>query len=570
MVSQGEARMGGQGDPFEASAATIGYLFQLRQALSFCVEQLALGLDWSVAIEAGDDIEVQRDDTTSLWQLKHRALGTKLTDTATDLWKSIRIWATALPTWGTEYERLAFFLLTTADAPVDSAAYYLRPPGTASVRDETKALQLLREARAASSNKALKPSFEAWDELAPQQCIDLLARIQVIDAAPDIDQTTALLNGRAALAVGHDKANAFLQRLDGWFLQRVTEMLRDRSVCPVTGLEFDRVFTDHRNQFRPDNLPIDTDIIDLDADDDRSNQTFVRQLDLAGVGDARIRRAIRDYLRAFAQRSRWSNDNLLHPGELGTYERRLVEEWETRFDIMVDELGEDVAEDDKRREARAIYAWVELEARIPIRPGCDEPFVTKGSYQLLANDLRVGAPRLPSSADGAARTGGRPMTLMSSWSHEERALFNPAFTALVSARVVQGHATKFGYRCPLPIVVTAAVMALQPAVRALLPGTTNASMPKWAEDTEQIRVHMATNAPALSEVVRPGVLFALQMGILAVESAGLILQRRVIPATVTGATPTVVAVQKAAHMLGRWLPTAGDTAMVLTLLGVRP
>jgi hypothetical protein len=162
------------------------------------------------------------------------------------------------------------------------------------------------------------------------------------------------------------------------------------------------------------------------------------------------------------------------------------------------------------------------------------------------------------------------MTTMSSWSHEERALFNPAFTALVSARVVQGHATKHGQICPLPIVVTAAVMALQPAVRALLPGTTGANMPKWAEDNEQIRVRMATNAPALSDVVRPGVLFALQTGVLTVESAGLTLRRRAIPAAITGATPTVVAIQKAANMLGRWLPTAGDTAMVLTLLGVRP
>jgi hypothetical protein len=162
------------------------------------------------------------------------------------------------------------------------------------------------------------------------------------------------------------------------------------------------------------------------------------------------------------------------------------------------------------------------------------------------------------------------MTTMSSWSHEERALFNPAFTALVSARVVQGHATKHGRVCPLPIVVAAAVMALQPAVRALLPSTSGANMPKWAEDHEQVRVHMATNAPALSEVVRPGVLFALQTEILAMNSGGLTLRERAIPAGIKGAAPAVVAIQKAAHMLGRWLPTAGDTAMVLTLLGVRP
>jgi hypothetical protein len=80
----------------------------------------------------------------------------------------------------------------------------------------------------------LKLSFEAWDKLNPQQCSELLARIQALDAAPDIDQTTAFLGGHAVLAVGHDKANAFLQRLDGWFLQRVTAMLRDPAAGPVT------------------------------------------------------------------------------------------------------------------------------------------------------------------------------------------------------------------------------------------------------------------------------------------------------------------------------------------------
>ncbi|MGW4750563.1 three component ABC system middle component, partial [Streptomyces sp. NPDC004290] len=63
-------------------------------------------------------------------------------------------------------------------------------------------------------------------------------------------------------------------------------------------------------------------------------------------------------------------------------------------------------------------------------------------------------------------------------SREERALFNPAFMALVTCRVVQGHQRDEG-SCPLPIAVTAAVMALQPAIRELLPATTRTSLPKW-------------------------------------------------------------------------------------------
>jgi hypothetical protein len=154
-------------------------------------------------------------------------------------------------------------------------------------------------------------------------------------------------------------------------------------------------------------------------------------------------------------------------------------------------------------------------------------------------------------------------------SREERALFNPAFMALVCCRAVQGH-TRHGPSCPLPIAVTAAVMALQPAMRALLPATTGASLPKWAKDNQSVKVLMAANAPALSAVVRPGVLFALQTGVVELgPTAGLELRPRAIPATITGASPHAVAIQKTAHLLGRWLPTAGSTATALTLLGVR-
>lgn len=383
--------MGEQLDLFEASASTVGYLFQLRQALLFCVEQLRSGPDWSVAVEAGDDIEVSHEDGRDFWQLKHRSPGTRITDAASDLWKSLRIWATEWTKHGDSIDAPTFFLLTTADAPQGSAAYRLRPLGTDGARDETKALELLEQARVNSTSKTNKAAYEAWDKLTPSQKRALLARVHVLDAGPDIEQTTAQLIGFANLAVGHEHAEAFVQRLDGWFLQRVVAQLRDRSVGPVTGLEFDEVFSERRDEFRPDNLPIDSDIAELDGTgSEHGDKIFVHQLRLLGVGDNRVRRAVQDYLRAFTQRSLWSNDNLLRPGELGKYERRLVDEWETRFDFMSDELGEQAAEADKVREAKAIYRWVEQEARFAIRPSCDEPFVTKGSYHMLADDMQVG------------------------------------------------------------------------------------------------------------------------------------------------------------------------------------
>ncbi|GAA1033644.1 MULTISPECIES: three component ABC system middle component [Amycolatopsis] len=155
------------------------------------------------------------------------------------------------------------------------------------------------------------------------------------------------------------------------------------------------------------------------------------------------------------------------------------------------------------------------------------------------------------------------------WSREERVLYNPAFIALVCARAVQGHFQVHRTGCPLPLVLTAAVMALQPAIRALLPSA-NASMTQWAENNQAVKVHMSANAPGLLSVVRPGLLFALQTGVLTLESSRLVLRDGAIPATIRKRSPEAASIQKAAHMLGRWLPSGGPTTTVLTLLGVRP
>ena len=78
----------------------------------------------------------------------------------------------------------------------------------------------------------------------------------------------------------------------------------------------------------------------------------MQQLNLADAGEKRIVAAIRDYYRAFEQRSRWLRDDLLVVGDLANYERRLVEEWELVFEAAKDELGVEAAEAVKKQAAR--------------------------------------------------------------------------------------------------------------------------------------------------------------------------------------------------------------------------
>jgi len=155
-------------------------------------------------------------------------------------------------------------------------------------------------------------------------------------------------------------------------------------------------------------------------------------------------------------------------------------------------------------------------------------------------------------------------------SREERALYNPAFTAVLCTRAVQGYDKEYAAPCPLPVAVTAAVMALQPSIRAALPATTGSGLMGWLDANEGVRIAMTRNATALAAVARPGLLFALQTRVLHCTDAGLTLVPRALTKTVNGATPQTIAIQKAAVLLGRWLPSTGSLSTVLTLLGVKP
>ncbi|WP_329574932.1 DUF6521 family protein [Kitasatospora sp. NBC_01250] len=163
------------------------------------------------------------------------------------------------------------------------------------------------------------------------------------------------------------------------------------------------------------------------------------------------------------------------------------------------------------------------------------------------------------------------MTDFAEFSREERALYNPAFTAVLTARAVQGHQVQYGRSCPPAVAVLSSVMALQPSIRQLLPKTIGSGLTRWLEENKSVKAAMAQNATALAAVVRPGLLLALQNRLLEYGDDGhLSVRPKALPTAPTGSTPEVVAIQKASHMLGRWLPSTGSFSTVMTLLGVRP
>lgn len=377
--------------PFSAADAALGYLYQVRVALLWALRSFKDGAQFGVSLETLDDVTFEANGTPAeLLQTKHhRGRLANLTDASPDLWKSLRVWfeghASKAFAPGTFLN-----LITTAKAGESSAAGHLRR----SPRDVEAALKALEGTARSSGNKENASAYGVFLKESPAVRRDIVESIFVLDCASDIADLDHELRMEVMWAVERKHQGAFLERLEGWWFRRVVQQLfHVGSGDRILAEELESQMSDLREQFKQDALPIDEDLLRFTLDDatreGHADSAFVRQIELIGASKARIGAAVRDYYRAFEQRSRWMRNELVFVGELEKFERSLVEEWELVFERMKDELGAEGSEEAKVRAARSLLGWAEV-AVIPIRPAVTTPFVTRGSLHMLANDIRIG------------------------------------------------------------------------------------------------------------------------------------------------------------------------------------
>ena len=371
-----------------AASSTLGYFYQCRYALVEALRRLPDENAISVAIETLDDVVFEAAGSPiDLLQTKHHTSATgNLSDASPDLWKTLRIWIVRL-TDSTFPRDAQFFLITTAACTEGSAAAYLRPRN----RDPAKALERFAATASTSTSATNRLAYRAFNSLSLDQRKHLVTAITVFDRSPPIGELLRELR----IAVFHAAARRFLdsyvQRLEGWWYARVVEQLQHAKPAPILGEELEAESNRIREQFKRDSLPIDDDIMSATLDaTGYQDRLFVEQLKLINVNPNRVVHAIRNYYRAFEQRSRWIREDLLHVGDLDRYEARLIEEWDLMFQQMTDRLGDEAAEEALLHAARDLYNWVELGAHLPVRTAVTEPSIARGTYQILADDLRVG------------------------------------------------------------------------------------------------------------------------------------------------------------------------------------
>lgn len=376
---------------FAAVNPALGYLYQVRAALLWSLQKLRHDESFQVSLEVLDDVAFESgvgDPSTFLQTKHHTSRMAALTDSCSDLWKTLRVWiegtaANQIPSTA------SLHLVTTGTAPANSAASKLKLTG----RDTSGARAALDVVARTSTNAANASAYQAYETLNTQQRLALLERVVVIDAAPTINDLDEELRTVIFWAVDRAHQTPFLDRLEGWWLRRVIGQLTSTADTRIASVEVESEMSDLRDQFRQDSLPIDGDLLDFVLDDATAaahqHYHFVKQLEIIDAGRRRVASAIRDFYRAYEQRSRWVREDLVVTLDLNRYEKRLTEEWENVFDAVCDEVGEAASDAERKAAARLVLQWAER-ASILIRPGVTEPFLCRGSLHMIADEGRIG------------------------------------------------------------------------------------------------------------------------------------------------------------------------------------
>ncbi|NFO02687.1 hypothetical protein FDB23_00945 [Clostridium botulinum] len=373
---------------FSAVAPMIGYLYQIRYPL---MEMLRIGEGKFLTIEKFDDIGIEDiDGKKTFVQLKHHK-GGSLSDASSDLWKTIRIWCCGINNKVIDVRKTNFNIITTQVANDNSIAYYMTPRGKEKNIGEDEIIKKLKNVSENSVSKENKEAYEEFKKTEVSDLKELINNITIIDNALSINDLESKIKKYIQYSCPMQHMNAFYSRLEGWWIKRVIDHLTIESLSSISYDELRCKIDDLREQFMLENLPIDfADDINVDTAI-YQDKIFLKQLKLIGVKGNRCVNAIHDYYKASCQRSRWSREDLLAIDEIEKYETKLEKEWERIFDSFVEELDYmEMNEENKIKCGRNIYKRIELDTQINIRKNCSEAYVMRGSYQMLADELKVG------------------------------------------------------------------------------------------------------------------------------------------------------------------------------------
>ena len=363
-----------------------GYLYQIRYALNLLMESDEPS--YQISIEKFDDIAFDCDGTpVQLIQAKHHTTPASLTDSSTDLWRTLNVWFDAIADDISILDHTDFVIITTAEVSNGSIAELIQN------QNYQEALKKLNDVAEDSDNQTNLRFYVKFKNLNESILCRLVKRIRIISSASDIVDVEKDIQKQIRYSCKPEHVPFATERIEGWWFQECIKALSSTNPTITTQRQLHEKVYEITRQYGDDSLPIE--FWDLDEVEevalDPKDRLFLDQLRLLQYKNRILRLALQDYYRASTQRSSWLRQGLVYANELDIYEHRLKDAWEHAFADMEEDLENygDPTEQEKIKAGKSLYSKV-MNQDIRIRQRVDASYVMQGTYHHLANSLTIG------------------------------------------------------------------------------------------------------------------------------------------------------------------------------------
>ncbi|MDV3441813.1 ABC-three component system protein [Pseudomonas otitidis] len=382
----------------DASAAALGFYYQSQYALLTLVQLRAD--DAAVAIERLDDVEIKANGQTLLQQLKHSIQENPppVTLTCVALWKTIKVWIDAIPQVSLADTR--FHLVTVGSVPDESPLMALcaeetdREPLLKAMLEEAQRVVAERADDRANNvslrHAARAKGCEAFLTLEPATRFSLLKRIFIKSDEVTVSEIPAVLSRHLHLLPKEHRLRAAESLLAWWDLQVVYTLCGKRERV-IYRSEVEHTLSSIISQLDEDKLTADFDMVNH-PDDYEADSMLYRQIALVGGKPSDISKAVREQWRAVNQRAKWILEKPQLRSKIALYDTKLQESWSDIHARMVEDC-EALSPEEVASLGLNVLRWThdvapkEVE---PISSSWSGHYYVRGTYQLLAIDLKVG------------------------------------------------------------------------------------------------------------------------------------------------------------------------------------
>jgi hypothetical protein len=260
-------------------------------------------------------------------------------------------------------------------------------------RDPVNIIRRLSDC-ARSASESLRKYTTDFCNLSVEQQLRLVTAITIVDSTLTIDLLGERIRDQIRIVCPSlEHVDSIFSDLEGWWFGRVVSHLCSGSANLISYQEVHQKMQDIITRYKPSALPLRHRLDRLVGSNefDPSKRQFVKQLIAIEMYPPRIEWAMRDYYRAYAERTDWVKDNLIFDWSLLDYEQRLEEIWTSTFLKQCNSY--------RRKIGHALEAFEDVECLefgtelfdtlmdvdIRIRQDVEEKYIMRGTIHYLAD-----------------------------------------------------------------------------------------------------------------------------------------------------------------------------------------